>query len=727
MQLKIYQENAVEDLLNKTKKLLGYSDGKKLVFKAPTGSGKTIMMAEFLKQLSDDKEIKQSLGFIWTAPRQLHIQSKEKLETYFEANQAMKCSYFDDLDDRIVGENEILFFNWSSVNKKDKNTIVKENEQEFYLSKVIERTKEEGRKIILIIDEVHYSAGQLDQKELSAAAQLRKDINPDLTIEVSATPLLEGDEDVKIQIEEVKAEAMIKKGLILNEGFNNLFKGGKIETNWDEDKNKDSDELVIDRAMKKRAELLASYKKEGVDINPLVLIQMPRNTGQADDLLRDKIERILKDKYKISSEKGNNKLAIWLSGEHVNKENIERIDGKVDVLIFKEAIALGWDCPRAQIIALFRQWHKPVFTIQTVGRIMRMPEPSRGTYYGEDHLNYGYIFTNLTDIILDKDIASGYVSFRTSKRRADYESIDLLSYYPKRHREKTRLSTLFTGIFLNEAKKYGLKSKIDTKARKIGLKIISDFKAEDIDRLVGQRIVGDKPIKIGEGDLQKLFDYFVRNNLSPFHPEDRSIARVKEAIYKFFEVELNKHFRNYWEEIVEIVLDDENSHHFVNVLNEAKEEYKNEVVKRESEMVKVEKWNIPESLPFSEAYEEIDAKKSILQPVYVKYGSEAEREFVDILEKSSEVNWWFKNGDRDSTFFAIPYGDGEIKPFYVDFIVKMKDGRIGLFDPHGAYLADFKSKEEGLNKYIKQEQKRGKKIFGGVIADLNKFNFESGK
>jgi hypothetical protein len=57
----------------------------------------------------------------------------------------------------------------------------------------------------------------------------------------------------------------------------------------------------------------------------------------------------------------------------------------------------------------------------------------------------------------------------------------------------------------------------------------------------------------------------------------------------------------------------------------------------------------------------------------------------------------------------------------------MKDGRIGLFDPHGAYLADFKSKEEGLNKYIKQEQKRGKKIFGGVIADLNKFNFESGK
>ena len=47
MQLKTYQEDAIDDLLDKAKKLLNIADGKKLVFKAPTGSGKTIMMAEF--------------------------------------------------------------------------------------------------------------------------------------------------------------------------------------------------------------------------------------------------------------------------------------------------------------------------------------------------------------------------------------------------------------------------------------------------------------------------------------------------------------------------------------------------------------------------------------------------------------------------------------------------------------------------------------------------------
>ncbi len=86
MQLKIYQENAIDELSTKAKLLLGSSGSKKLIFKSSTGSGKIIIMAEFLKQLVDDREVRQSLGFIWTAPRQLHIQSRDKLENYFETS-----------------------------------------------------------------------------------------------------------------------------------------------------------------------------------------------------------------------------------------------------------------------------------------------------------------------------------------------------------------------------------------------------------------------------------------------------------------------------------------------------------------------------------------------------------------------------------------------------------------------------------------------------------------
>jgi len=711
MQLKIYQENAIDELLTKSKRLLGYSNNKKLVFKAPTGSGKTIMMAEFLKQLVDDREIRQPLSVIWTAPRQLHIQSREKLENYFETSQALKCSYFEDLDDRKISENEILFFNWESINRAD-NIYIRDNEQEFNLSKVLERTKEEGREIVLIIDEAHHHA----TSEISQG--LIQMIGPKLTIEVTATPATIADEDerVFVQLEDVKKEGMIKKAIILNDEFENLIKQGKIQT---QQLSGGSEELVIDAAMKKRQELVNEFQKEKVNINPLVLIQLPDRKTSLEDRIRERVEGILKNKYRISTEKGNNKLAIWLSGEHINKENVEKQDSEVEVLIFKQAIALGWDCPRAQILVLFREWHSPIFSIQTVGRIMRMPEPDKG-HYGNEILNYGYVYTNLDNIEIKEDIAKDYITIYTSKRSFDPQ-LSLLSCYPKRHREKTRLSPFFIEIFLEEAKKYNLKKQIDTKVKKLDLKIISDYKAEDVDALAGAKIVGDKAIKVGGFDLQKLFDFFVRNNLTPFYPEDRSVGRVKEAIYKFFEQELKMWYGDVWEEIVQIVLSDKNSRHFINVLDKAKEKYKEEAEKRESEMVDVPNWNIPEALSYGGEYKKVETQKSIMQPFYSDERWRTEVAFIEFLEQSEQVEWWFKNGDREATFFAVPYGDGEKKPFYVDFIVKLMDGRIGLIDTKAGFTRQIAGpKIDGLYKYIQSEIKKGKKCFGGIVANTER-------
>ena len=715
MQLKIYQQNAIDELLTKAKKLLNLSGSKKLIFKAPTGSGKTIMMAEFLKQLVDDREVRQSLGFIWTAPRQLHIQSREKLENYFETSRALKCSFFEDLDDRKISENEILFFNWESINKAD-NVYIRDNEQDFNLSKVLERTKEEGREIILIIDEAHHHATSEISQGLIAM------IGPKLTIEVSATPVLRYPDDmVSVAIEDVKREGMIKKGIILNDDFVNFIKQGKIQT---QKLSGGSEELVIDAAMKKRQELVKEFQKEGVNVNPLVLIQLPDRKTSLEDRIRERVESILKNKYNISTEKENNKLAIWLSGEHINKEEVEKPDNYVEVLLFKQAIALGWDCPRAQILVLFREWHSPIFSIQTVGRIMRMPEPDKGHYKSES-LNYGYVYTNLDNIEIKEDIAKDYITIYTSKRSFD-PKLSLLSCYPKRHREKTRLSPLFIDIFLEKAKEYGLKKKVNIKSRKIDLKIISDYKAEDVDTLAGAKIIGNKVIKVGGFDLQKLFDFFVRNNLTPYYPEDRSVGRVKEAIYKFFEQELKMPYEDVWEDIVQIVLSEKNAQHFVNVLDKAKEKYKEEVEKRESELVLVENWNIQESLTYGENAVKEDKNKSIMQPFYKIGEWKSEMAFIDFLEKSQNVEWWFKNGDRDATFFAVPYeDDGKQKSFYIDFIVKLKDGRIGLFDTKAGLTKQVAGpKIDGLYEYIQKENKKGKKLFGGIIVNTDSRNYK---
>ena len=66
---------------------------------------------------------------------------------------------------------------------------------------------------------------------------------------------------------------------------------------------------------------------------------------------------ILKNKHNISNENG--KLAIYLSEEKENLETITKNENSVEVMIFKQAIALGWDCPRASILVLFRD-HKSI-------------------------------------------------------------------------------------------------------------------------------------------------------------------------------------------------------------------------------------------------------------------------------------------------------------------------------------------------------------------------------
>lgn len=711
--LTTYQDEAAREILEDTKRLLVQASGKRLVFKAPTGSGKTITMAEFLTRLADDHQ-HSPCSFIWAAPRQLHEQSKQKLEQYFEKTRAMECLFFEDLNDRQIGENEILFFNWESI-RQDGNIYIRDNEQDNNLSTVIERTVEAGRAIILIIDESHFHAQADTSQNLIAT------ISPHLTIEVSATPIVQNpDKVVSVDIGDVKAEEMIKKAVILNENFKNVVRSGRTEIITSELAGS-TDEIVLREALKKRKEMVRGYEAAGIAVNPLLLIQLPDRRGQGDEDRQSTIVQSLKDNHGISTENG--KLAFYLAENKENAENISRNDNEVEVLIFKQAIALGWDCPRAQILVLFREWSSPVFSIQTIGRIMRVPEPEHG-YYANDTLNYAYVYTNLDDIEIKEDIGRDYIVMHISIKNPDHELVSLPSVHHKRHREQTRLSFLFTRIFLEESLTYQLAKKINTKSQQIQLSFISDWKTENIDSIAGQNISANFKIDgASDTDLQRLFDYFVRKNLQPFHPEDRSVGRVKQSIYQFFDKQLGLTKMEHFQEIIIIVLSEDNRSHFEAVIDAAKRSYIATTQRMEKELV-TENWEVPERLTFGEGYIESEMNKAIMRPFYSNERWQSEKAFIEFLEKpQNNVVWWFKNGDRDATFLAVPYGPKDNQsPFYVDFVVMMKDGSIGLFDPHGTHLADFPAKSNGLRTYISELKKSGRKIFGGIVVNTESRN-----
>ncbi len=697
IELRNYQKEAVGRLKETVDNLLKSTEMEICVFQSPTGSGKTVMVSELLKRIVKERKDDKNFSFVWVSVRMLHEQSKEKLEKYYEDDRLIQCSYFEDLEDKKIGENEILFINWHSINKKDINIYVRENEQDNNLNNIIQNTKEDGREIILIIDESHHTASSERSKELIEI------ISPKVTIEVSATPHLKENIGgwIKVNLSDVKAEEMIKSEIAVNPEFLDIKIGSKS-----------SDELVIEQALKKREELVKLYEKEKANINPLVLIQLPDQKGNLINK-KDDILKILKDKFHITEENG--KMAVWLSEEKTdNLANIEKNENEVEVLVFKQAIAVGWDCPRAHILVIFRESKSFTFTIQTIGRIMRMPQFK---YYTSDELNKGFIFANLPTIEITEDYAKDYVTVYESKRdNTLYKNLELPSFHMRRQRERTRLSGKFAEMFMQVAEETNLKKKITATPSKIASPIIADGRIVNIDKTGEIEHKGQIDINLNEAELQQKFDKFITDNCTPYAPADSS-DRMKTALYNYISEKFK--IKKFEPQAQRIVLGKENVQVFVDAINLAKERYKTAIVEQlaeKREIIEVQKWEVPIIISYNSRYKREEQTRSIMKPFYTAKPSDPEVKFIELLNKSDKVKWWFKNGETEIKYFAVLRTDGYT--FYPDFVVQFKDGSIGIFDTKSGMTAkDAKERAEGLQKYIKEQ--KGKKLWGGIATFVN--------
>jgi len=712
LRLKDYQEEKVEELKDKVNELLELDGNSLCIFEAPTGSGKTVIVGEFLKRLVNpiDREDGKQFSIIWISVRDLHNQSKKALTKNFEND--FRYSHFEDLRNNVISKNEVLFLNWEKIYNQDR-VYIRDNEKGKNLSSIVENTKQAGRDVILIIDESHHTSLGPN------ATRVRADIAAKITLEVSATPIFKDpDAHVKVHFEKVIAEGMIKKEIAINPEFKKFKVDGKS-----------SREMVINAAIAKREELVKAYEAEGSEINPLLLIQLPNLQKGVNDLDKDvllDVEKILKTKHGITEE--NERLAIWLAENKTpNLVNIEKPANEVEVLIFKQAIALGWDCPRAQILVIFRETESKVFLIQTVGRIMRMPE----FRHYEDHpeLNKAYVFTNIgvNEIKLGDEIAKEYFTIQEAKRRDKiYKDLNLPSIHFKRQREKTRLSGEFATIFLAIAEKQKLKEKIDVKKRDISKEIMVDGKVINLDkaREIEHSIMSYHSPAM---EIQTYYDLFCKASTGEFAPVD-SMDRIKTALNRFFVKSFK--FENDDPEFHKIVLNPANITKISAALALAREEYKRKVVAKDVEReMETLVWNVPKILSYNSKYKAKKYKKSIMSPYYSRYSesskeedSKVEMEFIEYLEGSKNVEWWFKNGRGEVNYFAVPYKDkhGDMAAFYVDFIIRLKNGEVWLLDTKkGQTAEDAKERAEGLAKYIKERKKKGKKLSGGIVIPVD--------
>jgi type III restriction enzyme len=739
-ELKPFQDKAVADLLKQTRTLLT-TEGldKKCVFKAPTGSGKTIMMADLLQRFSSEDWVKNYV-FIWTSLYDLHTQSKAKLTTYLE-NSHYNLISLDEMGHDSLPNDTVLFVNWHSLttqkvneatNEREwANSFVKDREDGRSIVSVLEKTRDEGKHVVLIVDEAHRNyLTENSQQFISEIFQ------PKLTIEVSATPLLKIDPEelsnkkagfVSVSFSDAVNSGLIKQETVINQNVGQYL-----------DISSSADDLVIHAAIEKLRELESEYSSNSIQVNPLLLIQLPsekEKTSELDRTVREEVESYLLEKG-ITYENG--KLAVWLSEEKRNLELIERNDSPVEVLIFKEAVAVGWDCPRAQILVMLRAIRSLTFEIQTVGRILRMPESK---HYSTPLLNTAYVFTNIAGInINDRPEDLDFFKTKFSPLKPGLSEVKLPSAYLHRQ-DYGDLTATFSGILIKELnKRFGIKDSdmvndAYSKAEKLlelypdELKspILSDVIVKNLDDIaeeIGELDIEHIQTDVSAANIQKEFDYLLKAWSLPYAPV-RSFTKIKTALYKWFGSLGFPSGR--WHEIQRIVACSAvNQQILTEVIRSAKDIYELQRLGGPSERKEItdSSYSPPPNLTVGDAHEAVALTKYAYDPAYLgKKRSEPERKLEAVLDASESVDWWLKNGEGMRQFFSIVYeyldeqsGLHRRANFFPDFIVKFCDGTIGIFETKSGMTVTDKAtyaKSDALQKYIKVNAKL--KLRGGIV------------
>lgn len=705
------------------------------------------IIQSLIEELVEENEEK-NFCILWACPGkgELHRQSYENVKTYVAGNPVCSLLEEDFFGSRqFIKKHEIVFVNWEKLVDKDKatntwiNNLMRDQEGMNFID-VLAHTNMNGTRLVLVIDESHIG------KSVETRIQELKNeiIKPDVVLEMSATPL--NRPDVTIDTDQVVAEGMIKNDIIVNEGIT------------DEDKTlaeKDTETIILEKGYNKRLELVNEFKKVGAFVNPLVLIQIPNvAAGEAKKIA---ISDFLRPRG-ITVENG--KLKYWTDNKaNFDKKVISNNDDITEFLVFKTAVATGWDCPRAHILIKFRETQSETFEIQTIGRILRTPEAKS---YGNDVLDNAYIYTN------SLSFASNNNTYNPNKLKTEFsyfrsgydatkakEETELMSFYRSREGNYNAAGSDFHSYFLKEFKDYfgidddtylydviNARETLEAK----GLKIDSST----TDRLLAEASVETKEMDMAEmyaanagavitlmadNDVQAQYYELICRNLNGL-AQVRSKGPINSAIIDAVSMVIDYPRSVKVNMIQKLVLN--NQYIFESIINRATLAYRQDL-ERKSGMKGIDYvFTFDDKRGYYyDTHLTINGLKSLYQPLYVLKRdngkpNQLEKSFLDYLDMQNVVRWYFENGAEVArSNFGIPYNN-RMSTFQPDFIIKFKNGWVGIFDTKapGERVEDTTVKAEALNKYIQRmnTDPNHVKLVGGIIVKMGKsFYYHTGE
>lgn len=423
--LKDYQEDAVKDVLDRLKKARKrwHEDGDKHAFSlaATTGAGKTVMAAAVFEALffgNDDFDFEADPGavVIWFSDDpSLNEQSKWRLNqssdkltvsdlvtienTFNRDSLEPGKVYF--LNTQKLGKNSLLVRGHDSGDgNSDPQLRIMPDARAFTIWDIIQNTIEQpDLTLYLVLDEAHRGMNEGRATNGDNKPTIVKQLingkgaasGIPIVLGISATvdrfnKAMEGAKDrstlppVLVDTKKVQDSGLLKDAIILDVP--------------DED-NGDFSTVLLRRGTEKLREIskawsdYAKQQDDAATVLPLMVLQVPNSPDHKE------IGKALDTIFATWSELHPGCVAN-VFGEHKTETfgnysvpyiEPQRVQESTDIriLIAKDAISTGWDCPRAEVMVSFRAATDKTHITQLLGRMVRTPLARR--IPGNDRLN----------------------------------------------------------------------------------------------------------------------------------------------------------------------------------------------------------------------------------------------------------------------------------------------------------------------------------------------------
>ena len=723
-----FQRNASQWLLDNTGP---DSDYETLIVKAPTGSGKTIILLDFIDQYLDYTY--ENTSFVWLSigSGELEEQSKEKMDCLLPDRTSKTLA--DALQTGFEG-GDVTFINWEAVNRSG-NRATRLGEMKNIIDRIAEAHKS-GVNFIVIIDEEHRS-------NTGISAEFMMNFSADNVIRVSATPI-QNDAALKYEIPEVEviASGLITSGMYVNDGVSD-----EAETDMSNEYS-----YLVDLAINKRDEIQKEYDKLNKRIRPLVIIQFP-------DSSNDRIE----DVEKLLEERGysydNGFVAKWLSEDKKNIDGIEAIDGTPLFLLWKQALSTGWDCPRAKILVKLRDNMSDSFEIQTIGRIRRMPEAK---HYNNELLNNCFMYT--FDEEWKEKALKEPTSFETRRVFIKNEGKELILTREVRDSSSSNFGEREVREILS--KYFADKYKIETGPNLlVEVKEYNKKKMEADSWVFGTQIrrvyLRGKFVKISDLMSADNTQHGVTTREINTHDNGRDVMHIINELHGIISISdsvirsiMKTLFHKQQYRRGDNLISLENKEWYAFIINnrdrlkaafqEVKAQDLSANIGYEQLQFEFEGFNdfFKERefrIPLSEVYKFDSTRKDLEGKfydwnVYTEYQknmvtdktrSGIEQKFENYCDGNLEIDWFYKNGDKGDKYFSVAYrtGFGQVSLFYPDYILQMPNGGVWIIETKGGERSGHSNnidrmspiKFDAFKKYV---ENRHPELKWGFVRDI---------